>query len=58
MKTTVEALKELFVKMKGDAAQVENVNTIPDMIEALTSVAESGSGGSTITAQGETLMIK
>ena len=57
MKTTVDALKGLYEKMGGESADVEDVSTIPDMIDELTTVAGSG-GGSTITKEGETLVIK
>jgi hypothetical protein len=56
MKTTVDALKGLYEKMGGKAEDVENIVIIPDMIDKLTSVAKSG--GSTITKNGETLVIK
>ena len=56
MKTTVDALKGLYEKMGGESADVEDVSTIPDMIDELTTVA--GSGGATITKSGETLVIK
>lgn len=45
MTTTVDALKALYVKLGGTAADVANVVTIPDMIDAVTSIAEAGSGG-------------
>ena len=56
MNTTVDALKRLYEKMGGEAEDVENISTIPDMIEELTSIAEPS--GSVITKNGETLVIK
>lgn len=41
MITTVEALQELYVTLGGDAADVANINLIPDMISAI-SVLEEG----------------
>lgn len=40
--TTVQALQDLYVKLGGDIADVENITTIPDMIEAVSTVAEQG----------------
>lgn len=56
MKTTVDALKGLYEKLGGESDQVEEITTIPDMIDELTAVAKTG--GSTITKNGETLVIK
>lgn len=36
MKTTVEALQDLYVAKGGNFEDVENITTIPDMIDALT----------------------
>ena len=58
MKTTVNALKGLFTKLGGNAEQVENVSTIPDMIDEITEAVDAGSGGSKITVNGETMMVK
>ena len=56
MKTTVDALKGLYEKMGGESTDVEDVSTIPDMIDELTTVAKTG--GATITTSGETMVIK
>lgn len=42
--TNVEALKDYYVKIGGSAADVENITTISDMIEAITAL----SGGSSL----------
>lgn len=55
MKTTVDALKGLYEKLGGEA-DVDQISTIPDMIDELTTVAQSG--GAVITKDGETLVIK
>lgn len=39
MKTTVQALKELYAKLGGDLADVALIERIPEMIEALNSIA-------------------
>lgn len=39
MKTTVQALKELYAKLGGDLADVALLDRVPDMIEALNSIA-------------------
>lgn len=44
MKTTVEALKDYYEEIGGTAADVANITTIPDMIEAITNFVESGGG--------------
>jgi hypothetical protein len=44
MKTTVEALKDYYVEIGGTATDVENVTTIPDMIDAITAMG----GGSSL----------
>lgn len=41
MITTVEALQELYVSLGGEAADVAEINLIPDMISAI-SVLEEG----------------
>ena len=38
MKTTVDALKALYVVLGGDADDVTNVVTIPDMIDEISAV--------------------
>lgn len=45
MKTTVEALKDFYVSRGGQLTDVVNINTIPDMIDALNAL-EWGGGGS------------
>ena len=45
MSTTVEELKKYYVKMGGNAAAVADVNTIPDMIAAITELPGGGGGG-------------
>lgn len=37
--TNVEALKELYVALGGDASEVSNINTIADMVTAIADVA-------------------
>lgn len=39
MKTTVQALKELYATLGGDLADVALIDRVPDMIEALNSIA-------------------
>lgn len=39
MKTTVQALKELYATLGGDLADVALIERIPEMIEALNSIA-------------------
>lgn len=41
MDNTITALKNLYVAMGGTAADVENITIIPDMINAIASVAEN-----------------
>ena len=41
MDTTVEALKNLYVALGGDADDVANITLIPDMINALAAIAGS-----------------
>lgn len=38
MDTTVDALKKLYIALGGNAADVANINIIPDMINALCNV--------------------
>lgn len=43
MDTTVKALQTLYVALGGTAADVENLTTIPDMINAIaTHIGEGG----------------
>lgn len=44
MKTTVEALKDYYTEIGGTSTDVENVVTIPDMIDAITALG----GGSSL----------
>ena len=44
MKTTVEALKDYYVEIGGTSTDVEDVVTIPDMIDAITALG----GGSSL----------
>lgn len=46
MNTTVESLQGLYVARGGDLADVEDLNTIPEMIDAITSITESSTEGS------------
>lgn len=41
MDSTVKALKNLYVALGGDVDDVANVSRIPDMIEAVATVAEA-----------------
>lgn len=41
MKTTVDALKDLYVALGGNANDVKNISLIPDMIEKIVVVAGS-----------------
>ena len=50
MKTTVEALKDLFKKLGG--SNFGDTNTIPDAIDKVTTVATSGGGGADLPAAG------
>lgn len=43
MDTTVNALKNLYTALGGTAADVENITTIPDMVNAIAS--HIGEGG-------------
>lgn len=40
MDTTIQALQNLYVEMGGNADDVENITTIPDMINAVKSMTE------------------
>lgn len=42
MDTTVNALKDLYVALGGTASDVTNISRIPDMIEAIAALVESG----------------
>ena len=44
MINTIAALQGLYVALGGDIGDVANINTIPDMLEAVASVAGGGSG--------------
>lgn len=50
MKTTVEALKDYYTEIGGTSTDVENVVTIPDMIEAITALG-GGSSLPDVTAE-------
>lgn len=41
--TTVEALRNLYVALGGEAAAVANLTTIPELVNALCDVAPSNS---------------
>ena len=41
MDSAVKALKNLYVALGGDADDVANISRIPDMIEAVATVAET-----------------
>lgn len=61
MDTTIDSLKALYVKLEGDPAVVENVTTIPDMINALTEIIQTIPTvltGSVISTKDEILVIK
>lgn len=42
MKTTIEAFRDFYVALGGSIEDVQNIVTIPDMIEALTNAFEDG----------------
>lgn len=46
MNTTVESLQGLYVARGGDLSDVEDLNTIPEMIDAITSITEYSTEGS------------
>lgn len=43
MDNTIDALRNLYVALGGDSADVQNITIIPDMINAI--AAHIGSGG-------------
>lgn len=49
MDNNITALQGLFVALGGNIEDVENLNTIPDMINAIATVA-SGVAGATLPA--------
>ena len=46
MNTTIESLQALYVAKGGSQSDVENITTIPDMIDAITSITEESTEGS------------
>lgn len=46
MNTTVESLQALYVAKGGDISEVQNLTTIPGMIDAIASMTESSTEGS------------
>lgn len=42
MDTTVKALQNLYTALGGTAADVENISTIPDMVNAIATHVASG----------------
>lgn len=40
METTIEALQNLYVTKGGNLSDVENITTIPEMIEAFSTLPE------------------
>lgn len=44
MINTIAALQGLYVALGGDIGDVANINTIPDMLEAISTVAASAAG--------------
>ena len=54
---TVESLKELYVKCGGNAEDVADISTIPEMIDALTEIVEISESGNTITVNGERIVV-
>lgn len=54
---TVESLKALYVKCGGNAEDVVNISTIPEMIDALTEIIEISESGNTITVNGERIVV-
>lgn len=46
MNTTVYELQQYYVAMGGEAADVADITTIPDMIAAITAISGGGSGKS------------
>lgn len=49
MNTTVEALQDLYVAKGGNLEDVENLTTIPGMIEAITELCEEE--GTAVTSE-------
>ena len=43
---TIEALRALYVKMGGNAADVADLELTPELIEAITTIYSGGGGGS------------
>lgn len=41
MKTTIEALQDIYVAKGGALSDVENLVTIPDMLEAISEIEET-----------------
>lgn len=46
MNTTVESLQALYVAKGGELSEVENLNTIPEMIDAIATMTEESTEGS------------
>lgn len=46
MNTTIESLQGLYVARGGNLSDVEDLNTIPEMIDAIASITESSTEGS------------
>lgn len=56
--TTVDSLKALYIKLGGNADDIEELSTIPEMIDALTEIMDAeGGGGSNITVNGERMVV-
>lgn len=47
--TTVGSLKQYYVKMGGNLSDVENISTIPGMIDAITALPGGGGGASSLS---------
>lgn len=58
MDTNIDALKNLYVALGGNIEDVENINTTPDMINAIATVATNlkGKGGKTQTIPEDRLL--
>lgn len=58
MDTNIDALKNLYVALGGNLTDVENINTTPDMINAIATVAANlkGKGGKTQTIPEDRLL--
>lgn len=52
MKTTVESLKHLYVKLGGTLDDVSGISAIPDMIDVITTKAGSSGGELVVTDDG------